>query len=449
MKDKAAACYIAKKVHELGGKTYYVGGCVRDELLDIQNKDIDIEVYGIKPYELKNICSELGEVDEIGMSFGILKIHGYGIDISMPRKERKVGLKHTDFEVNVDPFMNEKEAAKRRDFTINSIMKNIMERKLIDPYNGIYDLRNKIIKHIDDITFVEDPLRVFRAAQFSARFDFTIDQDTFHLCKTIDVSNISRERIFEETNKALLKSNTPSIYFNQLRKMNHLKEFFPELEKLVGVKQNPKYHPEGDVWNHTMMVLDKAAKVKSKSSNPLYFMYAALFHDIGKQVSTTEKDGIIKSIGHEKDGIPLAKNGLNHITNESNLIKYVLNMIENHMTPHLITEKSSFKTTNRFFDKCINPYDQLLLSFCDTPNERETEIKMYQSGWWKGRLNKYEEIMMEPEVTGNDLINLGYTPSPMFSLILKKCHLIHLAGIKKEDIIKQLPSIIKGINKKA
>lgn len=445
MNDKQLAVEIAKEIDKAGGKTYFVGGCVRDKILKRENKDIDIEVYGITPKKLKGICSKYGQVDEIGISFGILKIHGYDIDISMPRTERKVGDGHKSFDVNVDPFMSEKEAAKRRDFTINSIMQNVLTGEYVDSFNGIEDLKEKKIQYVDSVTFIEDPLRVFRAAQFASRFKFSITEDTLNLCRKINVSSLSKERIFEETNKALLKADNPAIYFEILKETGHLKEFFPELETLIGVKQNPKHHPEGDVWNHTMLVINKASKVRSLSSNPLYFMYSALFHDIGKPISTTEENGSIKSIGHEIEGSKLSKQALSHLTNETNLINYVSNMVENHMKPHLINKKSSLKTTNRFFDKCINPYDQLLLGNCDTPIERIEEMELYDSGWWSDRLKSYKTLIKEPEVTGKDLIRLGYIPGPMFSLILKKCHLIHLAGVKKDDVIKQLPSIIKGI----
>lgn len=447
-KNVSVAREIARIVDSMGGKTYYVGGYVRDKLLGIESKDIDIEVFGISPSRLKDVCSKIGTVDEVGMSFGILKIHGFDLDISIPRKERQTGSGHKGFDIDLDPFSTERQAAERRDFTMNAIMLNVVTGEFVDPFCGRYDLRHEIIRAVNEKTFIEDPLRVFRAAQFAARFEFQIEQNTLDLCKTIDVSSLARERVFEETNKALMKSQYPSLYFENLREMNQLDVFFPEVKSLIGVSQNPAYHPEGDVWNHTMDVLNRAAFKKASAWTPLGFMYAALLHDIGKPLTTENDNGIIRSIGHEIKGADLAKTALLHLTNKNNLIKYIANMVENHMGPHQIQQSSSLKTTNRFLDKCIAPYDQILLGECDTPKRRVDEYNLYETGWWAGRLHEYEKIIAEPEVTGDDLIALGYEPGPMFSKLLKKCHLIHLAGVKKENVLRQIPSIVAMLNRR-
>jgi len=447
-KNRKLSIEIAKEVSKLGGAVYYVGGCVRDEFLHRENKDIDIEVYGISPLQLKEICRKFGDVDEVGISFGVLKIHGYDLDISMPRTEQAVGNGHKDFSINVDQFMTTDKAAERRDFTINALMKNVLTKEIIDHFDGLMDIEYERIRHINDKSFIEDPLRVFRAAGFASRLNFIIFNDTVELCKNINVADLSKERIFEETNKVLLKAEKPSIYFKRLLEMNHLKEFFPSIEALINIQQDPIHHPEGDAFAHTMIVIDHAAKFRNNVSDPLSFMYAALYHDIGKKYCAKfdEKREKWVSINHENVGAEIVEKELNLLTNDKKIIKYVKNMIQMHMYPHLISEKNSLKTTNRMLDKSINPYDLILLSYCDKKGRgKNLEDKME---WWKDRIEKYEEVIKKPEVNGNDLILLGYQPGPMFSKILNKCHDIHLAGVCKEDVIKQLPSIVDGIKKK-
>lgn len=448
MKKSDIVLKLAKEIQMAGGRAYYVGGYVRDLFLDKENKDIDIEVYNISPEKLKSICSKFGKVDEVGVSFGVLKIHGYDLDITMPRRERQIGSGHKDFSVSVDPFMGTREAASRRDFTMNALMKDILTGEIVDHFEGTSDLKGHIIRHISDETFIEDPLRVFRAAGFAARLNFKIHEETLGLCKNIDISELSRERIFEETNKVLKKAKKPSVYFNYLYDMGKLDVFFPGIAKLHGIPQDPVYHPEGDAFIHTMKVLDHAAIIRKKVENPLGFMYSALFHDIGK-LETTMFDKQKKrwtSIDHDLAGMNLAEKEMQKVTSDKNLIRYVKNMVGLHMQPAQITQDAKPKTTNRMFDKCLCPNDLFLLSVCDQAGRKD--ISQDTIDWWIGRLKRYYSVIGRPEVTGDDLILLGYKPGPEFSRILEKCHAIHLAEVPKEDVIRQIPSILNGIGLK-
>ena len=447
-RDKIITKRIAEEINELGGSVYYVGGYVRDSILGRENKDIDIEVYGVTPEKLKKVCRKIGRVDEVGASFGVLKIHGCDIDITMPRKERATGIGHKDFKVNVDPFMATKEAASRRDFTINAIMKNVLTGEIIDHYDGMKDLNERSIRHIINTSFVEDPLRVFRAAGFASRLGFTIADETIELCKGINIATLPNERIYEETNKVLLKAEKPSIYFECLMILDKIKCFFPELDLLHSVEQDPVYHPEGDAWVHTMMVLDNAATKRHEVLFPLGFMYSALFHDIGKPMTTVfdnDKKRIV-SYGHEIAGVDESKRALKRITNNKQLIQYVQNMVEFHMKPHFTPRNASYKTTNRFLDKIPYPKDLILLSLCDKLGRQEIDPRLAR--FWDDRLKCYKEIMKKPEVTGDDLISFGYKPGPEFRTILKQCHRIHLAGVSKEDVIRHLPSIVNDVKSK-
>lgn len=223
---------LLKKLSEKGAKTYYVGGCVRDEVLGKTNKDIDIEIHFITEDDFISVAKSLGiKIDFVGKSFGVYKafMDGTDFDFSFPRTEKQIGEKHTDFEIVVDPFIGEAKAAERRDFTINALMKDTQTGKILDFFGGMKDLETGVIRHCTE-KFAEDSLRVFRAAQFASRFGFEIAPETIEISKTLDCSTLPMERIFEETHKAITKSEKPSVFFKELEKMGVLELFFPPLE---------------------------------------------------------------------------------------------------------------------------------------------------------------------------------------------------------------------------
>ena len=223
---------LASKVKEKGGRAFYVGGYVRDLLLNIPNKDIDIEVHGIAEKDLVAILNEIGEVDYYGRSFGIYALRHEDIEVALPRSEKVLGTGHRDFEISVDPDMGYKNAALRRDFTINALMMDVLSHEILDYFNGTDDLNKGIIRHVNDVSFVEDPLRVYRAAQFASRFGFKIDERTVELCKGIDTFVLSRERIEEELKKALLKAERAEIFFGCLKEMNQKDVWFKGVNNL-------------------------------------------------------------------------------------------------------------------------------------------------------------------------------------------------------------------------
>ena len=223
---------LASKVKEKGGRAFYVGGYVRDLLLNIPNKDIDIEVHGIAEKDLVAILNEIGEVDYYGRSFGIYALRHEDIEVALPRSEKVLGTGHRDFEISVDPDMGYMNAALRRDFTINALMMDVLSHEILDYFNGADDLNKGIIRHVNDVSFVEDPLRVYRAAQFASRFGFKIDERTVELCKGIDTFVLSRERIEEELKKALLKAEKAEIFFECLKEMNQKDVWFKGVNNL-------------------------------------------------------------------------------------------------------------------------------------------------------------------------------------------------------------------------
>jgi len=451
LKDIEISKLIAKKVSEAGGEAYYVGGYVRDKLMGRENKDIDIEIHGLYPKKLEAILDSAGKRIEIGESFGIYALKGYGVDIALPRKEKLRGTGHRDFDVFVNPFIGTLKAAERRDFTVNALMQNVLTGEIIDHFGGKDDLKNGVLRYVNADTFSEDALRVLRAAQFSARFLFSIDDKTNELCQKISLENLSRERIFGELEKALLKAEKPSLFFEALRKMNQLSYWFCELEALIGVPQNKAYHSEGDVWNHTMMVIDEAAKLRDKVEYPLYFMLSAVVHDFGKSISTTEIDGVIHSYNHENEGVPLVKKFIERITSESNLKKYVLNMTILHMKPNILAnERSGIKKTNKMFDEAVSPKDLIYFSVADS-NGRIKQIGCAESEneeFLLERLEAFEKIMEKPYVTGKDLILSGLESGEYFSEALSYAHKLRLAGVEKDEALRQVLGHIKAVLKK-
>lgn len=439
-RDEAMARRISEAVAEQGGRAYYVGGCVRDWLMGRTPKDLDIEVHGIAPEQLKLLLSGFGTCMERGAGFGILALAGYDLDIAQPRKEEARGARHRDFDIEVDPFIGTKRAAHRRDFIVNALMKDVLTGQVIDHFGGREDLEKGILRHVSEETFADDPLRVLRGAQFAARFGFSLAPETIDLCRDVDLSTLSSERVFDELVKALEGSCKPSVFFETLRDMGQLDVWFPEVKDLIGVPQPPDHHPEGDVWSHTMLVLDRAAELREGSSASVSFMLSALCHDFGKPQTTAEKNGRLHAYGHEEAGVPLAENFVRRLTRNKKLLRYVKNMVLLHMRPNMMVQRgSSQKSFNRLFDSSVAPDDLLLLARADHEgrtgragsgcDEIESELNM--------RLTSYRDLMARPHVTGADLVAAGLEPGPRFGDVLEYAHKLRLAGIEKDEALRQ------------
>ncbi|HEY0080158.1 MAG TPA: HD domain-containing protein [Pyrinomonadaceae bacterium] len=235
---------LAQAVREAGGRALLVGGCVRDRLMNRRVKDWDVEVYRVEPARLRKLLDEFGTVNVVGEAFTVYKL-GHNLDVSLPRRERKAGRGHRGFVIEGDPHMAFDEAARRRDFTINAILEDPLEAEIIDPFRGRDDIRARLLRAVSRDTFAEDSLRVLRAAQFAARFEFQIEPDTVELCRTIDLSDLPPERVWGELEKLLLHAERPSIGFEWLERLGATAQLFPEIQALKGVPQEYDWHPEG------------------------------------------------------------------------------------------------------------------------------------------------------------------------------------------------------------
>lgn len=437
--DRAIVRELAQRAAASGGRVYYVGGCVRDALMGRVSKDLDVEVHGLSPAALEAILDTLGERIAIGESFGIYALKGCGVDIAMPRKEHLRGQGHRDFDVIVDPDLGTREAARRRDFTVNAMMRDMLTGTLIDPFRGQRDLKRGVLRHVDDETFPEDPLRVLRAAQFAARFSFRVAPETVRLCSGMDLTALSKERVMGELEKALLQAANPSVFFSVLREMEQLRPWFSEVADLIGVPQNPRFHAEGDVWYHTLLVLDAAAQYRDRAERPLGLMLAALTHDLGKPATTEYESGKFHAYGHEDVGAELAAQLLRRLTSETGLIDYVVNLTRLHMKPTVIAAHgSALKASNRMFDDCADPEALICLSMADGQGTRSTWPYVSCEENLMARLAVYRETMAQPHVMGRDLIDAGLEPGPDFSDFLALAHKLRLAGIPKDEALKQV-----------
>lgn len=399
MEDKniTMARRVAEAVDNAGGCTYYVGGFVRDRLMGVDCKDVDIEVHGIVPQKLIEILDGIGEHTEMGASFGIYGLRHYELDIAMPRSERAIGRGHKDFEIFTDPFLGAEKAAKRRDFTINAMMENVLTGEVSDFFGGREDLKRKLLRHVDDVSFSEDPLRVLRCAQFAARFGFSVDAKTAVLCGKMGLTELPRERIMGELEKALLKAERPSAFFAVLDGMGQLDFWFGGYAAL-----SEKERAETDA------LLDVSAKSREKAKFPLYFMLSALCRYM-----------------------PDAKGFAEKLSGENGLLEYTANMCAlRGEVRRLCDDDAPDERWNILFDKSVCPEDLLLLA--DALNNDASAKEKSEK-----KLAEYRKLMARPYVMGRDLIAAGLKPDKNFSDYLKYAHTLRLRGTEKNEALKK------------
>ena len=428
---------LANAIHQQGGQPILVGGSVRDYLLgQIIPKDLDLEVYHLEANELEMVLSQFGKVLRVGKSFGVLKLitEHAEYDVSLPRRESKTGKGHKGFLVNADPRMTFEEASVRRDFTINSIGFDPIQQQWLDPHRGQEDLKKGILRHVGS-AFAEDPLRVLRGAQFAARLNFQLAPETLELCQTLDLNELSRERLLGEFAKLLLRAERPSIGLEILRQTKALR-FFPELEALIDVPQDPTWHPEGCVWTHTLMVVDEAAKLRvGEEKNDLVLMFGALCHDFGKPETTIWKDGHWRSPAHDVLGMQPTEKFLRRLTDEASLIEKVTVLVREHLRPSMLyndREKVTPGAIRRLALRVSIP-ELLLVAEADhfgrtTDDALRREFPAKQ--WLLDQASKLDvrDEKPKPFLKGRHLLQLGMRPGPLMGKVLKEAFGLQLDG---------------------
>ena len=454
-----------------------VGGFVRDRLLGIPSKDVDIEVYGLSYSEILNILTPRFHVDLVGKAFGVIKVGNY-IDVALPRRESKSGLGHKGFDVEAIADLPPREAFARRDFTINAIgMKR--DGSFYDPYGGITDLKNKILRATSP-AFKDDPLRVLRGMQFAARFGVKMDAKTIQYCREVfnEFSTLPGERVYEEWKKWALKGVLPELGLEVLKETGWISAF-PELDALVDCPQNPSWHPEGDVWTHTKFVCREAANIIRYSDASLdedeqiILMFSALCHDFGKP-STTQLDenGILRSRGHAAAGAPLARFFLERMKAPNRIVNAVEPLVTEHMATQDVGEEPSPRTIRRLARRlspaniklwallcqsdalgCGAPERYVATSISENTNQTqksglgEDNRKIrFQADLWLEIARKLDVSEKEPQpiVQGKDLIKIGVKPGPSMGNLLKLLFEEQIDGkfTTKEDGVSRAREIL-------
>ncbi len=464
---------IAQAITQAGGRTFFVGGPVRDQLLGHPSKDYDLEIFGLPGDQIRTIAERFGYAKDVGQIFGILKLRigDHEIDIAAPRRERKTGPGHTGFAVAVDPTMTPADAARRRDFTINAIMQDVLTDELIDPHHGQEDIRKKILRVVDPATFVEDPLRVLRAFQFAARFDLIIDPATKNILRDMlpSVIELPPDRLRQEWIKLCLQARRPSIGFNLAFDIGYFQRW-PEFEKMKTTMQGATEHPEGDVWKHTMMAVDKAVMISERDTLTdearLMVVLAAFCHDVGKPATMRREGNKITAHGHAQAGVKPSRRWLASQGFSEHLIDPIVNLVRDHMVLHELFESDrrapvTDGAIRRMLRKLYPATIQQLVSV--------GEADFLGRGPWPGRdgrpvwpshyprktwfLDRLARAKLEddppPIIQGRDLIALGWKPGPDFSRVIEAAekyaedtsasqedilHLIRKAGSAEESL---------------
>ena len=443
---------IATAVRDAGGRALIVGGWVRDRLMGRDSKDIDVEVYGVTSERLRQILESMGRVETVGGSFQVYKTGD--IDVSLPRRESKSGPGHRGFEVTGDPDMSLEDAARRRDFTINAIAWDPLTGEYLDPFDGRGDLQRRLLRIVDPVTFPDDSLRVLRAVQFAARFDLALDETTHALCSAIPLDDLPAERIWVEIEK-LIFAPRPSIGFALAMALGVVEKLFPELQALAGCPQEPEWHPEGDVWMHTLQVVDEARARVDDLPRPrqIAIMLGAICHDFGKPATTAVLDGRIRSMDHEEQGVAPAVAFLDRLNVRSvdgyDVRQQVVGLVAQHLKPGMW-----FKVRDEVGDGAFRRLAQKVdlellarLAKADCLGRSPGAFDCSAMDWFLDRARSLgvEHRPPAPILLGRHLLALGLGPSPRVGEILKAVYEQQLDGTIKtlEEAIAAAQRILK------
>lgn len=441
MKISNQAKVIFDAILAVGGYVYIVGGSVRDMCMGIvEEHDIDVEVYGLTYQQLYDVLKQYGNVYTVGRSFAIMQVDCLnGYDFALPRTEKKIGNGHSDFDVIVDPYLPLEKSIQRRDLTMNALLYDYQTDKIIDLCHGIEDIKSKVIRCVQPEKFVEDPLRVLRIAQFVARFEMTVESKTKDLCKKMVASqmlkSLSIERTYHEYCRILMAPK-PSLGFEFLKDIKALPDF---LENQVSTPQRLDYHPEGNVFSHTMLVIDIAALMKYKTDQPLWFMWSCLLHDIGKPLVTT-KEGHAPL--HQQAGVNVFKK-MNLIQSKKQR-KYIEMMILHHMDLAQMARNHSrditFLRLLKKIEGTVSLKDLMYLSCCDKLGRGRVFYDQYNDflNYIDDLTSRLGNQAQKPLISGNDLIENDFKNYKDFCYLLNEAYDLQLQGLSRERILRSL-----------
>lgn len=421
-----------------GGATdcFFVGGFVRDLILGEPSKDIDIEIYGLSYQKIIRILRPHFRVGLVGQSFGTVKVDNE-IDLSIPRTESKIGGGHKGFSVSSDPNLDPLTAFSRRDFTVNAIGLRL-DGSVFDPFGGIEDLERRILRAPTE-AFCEDPLRVLRAMQFAARFDMEMEPETVELCRRVlpEFPTLSPDRIWMEWAKWASKGRMPGKGLRLLRQTGWI-ECFPEIAMLVDVPQNPKYHPEGDVFEHTTLVCDSAARIAKElqfdQEDRTILLFAALCHDFGKPCTTIRnKKGNWSSPRHAIEGVGIAAAFLEKMRAPNRIVDHVKPLVREHLAHHAdeTTGPPPLSNVRRLASRLEPSNIRMWSALCraDALGNGNKDPR-YRIDTWEAVAEKLAIRESKPKalLLGRDLIALGVRPGREMGRILQDAYEAQLDG---------------------
>lgn len=417
---------ISSAVRNAGGRALIVGGWVRDRIMERESKDIDLEVYGIEASGVRAILEQFGRVDTVGESFQVYKCGD--VDVSLPRRESKTGHGHRGFEVTGDPRMSVTEAARRRDFTVNAISWDPLTDEYLDPFDGRGDIARRLLKVVDAERFGDDSLRVLRAVQFAARLGFTLDEAANELCRTIPLDDLPAERVWGEFEK-LLFAPRPSVGFALAMELGVVRRLFPEMDALSGCPQEPEWHPEGDVWVHTLQVIDQARGRLEGLPRPqqIALMLGAVCHDFGKPATTALLDGRIRSMDHEEQGVAPTDAFLDRLNVRSidgyDVRQQVIGLVAQHLKPGA-WYKVRDEVGDGAFRRLAHKVDLELLARVAKSDCLGREPGTFDCSAMDWFLERARSLGVEhrpppPLLLGRHLLELGLKPGPRVGEILK------------------------------
>jgi tRNA nucleotidyltransferase (CCA-adding enzyme) len=447
------ATTIAHTVRDHGGRAFVVGGYVRDRLLGLRSDEVDVEVFGVGERQLKALLERIGRVEAVGQQFAVYKMGA--VDVALPRRESKTGRGHKAFAVTGEPTMSFEDAARRRDFTINAISWDPLTDEYVDPFNGRADLARRVLRIVDPQSFTDDSLRVLRALQFAARFDLRADEKTTRLCRGIPLDDLPSERVWGEIEKLLLKALRPSVGFALARELDVTSKLLPEMHALIDCPQEPEWHPEGDVWIHTLMVIDEARQRNGDLDRArlVAVMLSAVCHDLGKPSTTAVIDGRIRSLGHEEAGVAPATALLDrlnvHSLDNFDVRTQVLAITAHHLKPGAFY-KVRDELTDGAFRRLAQKVDMELLARLAKADclGRTGKFDCRAMDWFleKSRALGVEHKPPAPILMGRHLLSLGVAPGPRMGEILKQVYELQLDGAVAEldTAIERAREIIGG-----
>ncbi len=426
---------ISRAIGRAGGRAVLVGGYVRDALLGRESKDYDVEVFGLDRAQLEGVVGELGEVIRIGRAFDVLRVKGLDVDFSLPAGGEPTPGARSASASDRELRQAFAAAARRRDLTINSIGLDLESGAVLDPFGGRADLAGRRLRATDPITFASDPLRALRVARLHAGLGMTPDAELRAGCASLDLEPLPGERILVELRRLLLECERPARGLKFLAD-TRLVRFFPPLAATVGVPQDPVLHPEGDVWTHTLLVVDAAAGLRTSDwEHDVLLMFAALCHDLGKPATTRrDADARIRSPGHEARGVTPTRMLLERLRAPKKLIARVCLLVRFHRRPFTLPSQSAGPSAYRRLARKLAALDLPLtllerLARADhfgrsTPAARERKFPAGETFLQRIGELSLDGVRSRSVVQGRHLIEAGYGPGEQFRRLLARCRTI-------------------------